>query len=508
MNKRFSIYLLVGMLCASVLFSCNKDNEDVILADSLISSTAVTEFSLKENADVLENLDTVFFTIDLEKAEIYNADSLPMGTDVSNLCIKMTYVACSSAEFHVKGGKWMKDTTFVYKSGDSIDFTGDGKFTLISQDLSATRTYDINVNVHKVKPDALSWGLMARRNLPAFKQDELVSQKTVQYDGKLYCLVNQGDSYVLSTTSHPGEDAWETTKVDFTFVPKNETFTATDNALYIMDENNALYTSVDGFTWAECGLTLYSILGTYDDRVLGVVKVGDTYKHMEYPTRSTFVSTEVAPSFPVEGVSQMVTLDSKWAVDKQRIVVGGVTASGTYLCDSWGYDGNNWGKISHKSNLPEMKGVTLFTYNYTHFDPESWITYEYPALFAVGGTMSDGDLDRDMVYISTDNGISWGVGNESLFLPEYIEPFTGAQAFVYNTTFTDNGARSGENYGWIEMPSSKMPVGYRYQSRATVAVTSWECPYIYLFGGTNGNGVLYNNIWRGVINRLTFKPLY
>ena len=71
----------------------------------------------------------------------------------------MTYVTCSSAEFHVKGGKWMKDTTFVYKSGDSIDFTGDVKFTIISQDLSATRTYDIKVNVHKVKPDSLSWGL-------------------------------------------------------------------------------------------------------------------------------------------------------------------------------------------------------------------------------------------------------------------------------------------------------------------------------------------------------------
>jgi len=216
----------------------------------------------------------------------------------------------------------------------------------------------------------------------------------------------------------------------------------------------------------------------------------------------------VSPSFPIEGVSQMITLDSKWAVEKQRIVLGGVTASGKYLCDSWGYDGNNWGKISHKSSLPELKNTTLFKYKYTHFDVESWTTYEYMALFAMGGTLNDGDLDREMVYISTDNGISWGSGNESLFLPDYIEPFTGAQAFVYNTTFTDNGARSNENYGWIEMPSSKMPIGYRYQSRATVAVTSWECPYMYVFGGTNERGVLHNNIWRGVINRLTFKPLY
>lgn len=508
MDKRFPIYLLMGILFASVSFSCNDDDEDTVMADSLISSTAVTEFSLEANEEILANLDTVFFTIDLGKAEIYNADSLPMGTDVSNMKINMTYVACSSAEFHVTGGKVMKDTTFVYNSGDSIDFTGDVKFTIISQDMSATRTYDIKVNVHKVKPDSLYWSNVARRNLPAFKQDNLKSQKTVQYEGKLYCLINEGDSYVLSTTSHPGEEAWEMNRVEFPFVPKNETFTATDNALYILDENNALYSSPDGKEWTACGITLFNILGSYEDRLLGLVKVGEEYKHMEYPTRSTFVSTVVPSNFPIEGTSQMVTLDSKWAVNKQRVVMGGVTASGVYLCDTWGYDGNSWGKITRYSSTADVKNTTLFSYKYTYFNEESWTTYEYPALYAVGGVMKDGKSLDDMVYISTDNGMTWGSGSEFLQLPEYIEAFTNAQAFVYYTTFTDENARSSENYGWIEMPSAKMPAGYRYQSRATVAITSWECPYIYLFGGTNSDGVLYNNIWRGVINRLTFKPLY
>ena len=36
---------------------------------------------------------------------------------------------------------------------------------------------------------------------------------------------------------------------------------------------------------------------------------------------------------------------------------------------------------------------------------------------------------------------------------------------------------------------------------------SWQCPYIYLFGGVAQNGYLLNNIWRGVINRLTFTPI-
>jgi hypothetical protein len=41
----------------------------------------------------------------------------------------------------------------------------------------------------------------------------------------------------------------------------------------------------------------------------------------------------------------------------------------------------------------------------------------------------------------------------------------------------------------------------------TQAVTEWECPYIYLFGGEDTAGNTFNTIWRGVINRYTFKPI-
>lgn len=60
---------------------------------------------------------------------------------------------------------------------------------------------------------------------------------------------------------------------------------------------------------------------------------------------------------------------------------------------------------------------------------------------------------------------------------------------------------------WTEM-QTKLPASMRINSRAIKPVTSWECPYIYLIGGVNEYGELNNNIWRGVINRFTFKPLY
>ena len=36
---------------------------------------------------------------------------------------------------------------------------------------------------------------------------------------------------------------------------------------------------------------------------------------------------------------------------------------------------------------------------------------------------------------------------------------------------------------------------------------TWECPYIYLFGGYDTDNRLYNTIWQGVLTKLTFAPV-
>lgn len=502
MDRKFSLYIVLSMLAASLMISCNDDSGDPYV-ETLSSSTAVTAFSLVDDNDVMDNLDSVFFTIDLKNAEIYNADSLPMGTDVSRLRVSMTYAAASSATFTVTGGTVTKDKTFSYSDEDSIDFTGDVKFTIVSQDLTARRTYSIKVNVHKVEPDSLYWNRLARRDLPSYSSNPL-AQKTVQYKGEAYCLIKEASSYVLSTSSDLGLNRWTKKRITLPFVADVKSFTAAEDALYILDNNKALYKSADGENWTACGTTLYSIIGSYGSRLLGVVKENGVFKHTEYPMPAGYDQVEVDASFPVEGVSQMVTLVSKWAISEQKIVVGGKTASGSYSGATWGFDGETWGMIS-RVGVPAAKDVTLVSYYYTYLDENNITSYQYPALLVMGGVMEDGSTLNDKVYISSDNGLKWAVANEALQLPEYIERFSNAQALVYNSTLTD--ARSSST-GWIDMPASKLPASLQVRSRAVEAVTSWECPYIYLFGGTNVNGALANNIWRGAINRLTFKPLY
>ena len=70
-------------------------------------------------------------------------------------------------------------------------------------------------------------------------------------------------------------------------------------------------------------------------------------------------------------------------------------------------------------------------------------------------------------------------------LPEALGAFSNAQAYVMTSTYTARLARP----------------------RIIKPIESWECPFVYLFGGVNASGELNNCIWRGVINRLTFKPI-
>ena len=71
--------------CAAVLLlaagACNSSENYGQEGTADYSGTAVKSFSLKENDQVLNNIDSVFFSIDLVNGMIFNADSLPVGTD-------------------------------------------------------------------------------------------------------------------------------------------------------------------------------------------------------------------------------------------------------------------------------------------------------------------------------------------------------------------------------------------------------------------------------------------
>lgn len=499
MINRIPRYILMALAMAFValpaLVSCNKDdkNDDSIYTYSTSEQTTlVTGFALQADANVLANLDSVHFTVDYDNGLIYNADSLPKGTDISALKVRVDFLnTVNSAVFSITGAAYQADTTISYTTSmtKSLDFTGKTVLTVTSADKQLVKDYEVKVLVHKVNPDSLIWPMNWRRDLPG-NDGNTRAHKTVK-QGDLYrSMAYDGTTCTLLTATVPNQGVWEKQTLDLPFEPMVNTLVASDDELYMLASDGILFASEDGVEWASCGVTWHSLLGVYEGRALGIVSCTDSYYHDEFPRSEGFTAEAVEDGFPVAHSSDMIVTDNNWTISQQAIIVGGVDSQGQMLNNVWGYDGEQWGKINsiHSSELPTIADATLFPYyTYTALSgvrryglQETW--------FLMGGRLSDGKLN-DKIYLSSTQGITWAQADTTITQASHITPFYGAQAFVLNEELTASG------------PS-------RQPSRISSFDGTWDCPFIYLFGGYNADGELLPYVWRGVYLRMTNYPVY
>ncbi|MBR1552281.1 MAG: hypothetical protein IJ632_08205 [Muribaculaceae bacterium] len=491
MFRKLPLYLLLISVAVMLVSSCKKKDDDTTSTTTVYSnsrtSTQVMKFSLKVDADVMTNLDSVFFTVDPDRSLIYNADSLPKGTKITGLVPSVTFASSvRSVVFSVTGGSVRKDTTFTYRSSvsDTIDFTGEVTMAVTSNDGTYVHIYDVKVNVHKENPDSLMWPMQWRRNLPG---NSPTAQKTVYYAGRFVTLTKEGGQYTLYATDNPLQDTWD--RQPMPFEPAVETFSATMDNLYVLDKDGFLYESSDGLEWNVTGMQWYSILGGYGNRLLGVVHDDDEFLYDEYPRPSGYTPKTVDEDFPVRDASQLVEVDNEWSVSAQAMLVGGTTTTGTRSAAVWGYDGKVWGQISRDNKLPALRNATLVHY-YSYKLRTGTARYEKTPTWLVMGGLTSTGLTNEKVYASTDQCITWSEAPTSMQLPFHIIDFWGAQAYVIEEELSVASAHA---------PRFAAPVQ---------PVTTWNCPYVYLFGGYVSNGDLSAYVWRGVLNCLTYKPLY
>lgn len=498
MKLRLSLYaLMLGLASLLALTSCNDDddnnNSSSIYTAASATSTEVSAFTLGTNDSVLAHLDSVYFTIDQQQCLIYNADSLPVGTDVSKLTATITFPnTVSKAQLHVTGGTVMADTTWDYTSTtkDSIDFTGRVELLVTSANGQYNRTYVIKVNVHKMEPDSLHWNLGDRRDLPGIN-NRLVASKTAQRGSGYVTLVHDANRYVLAETANLGVGSWSQKVVTFPFTPRVESFAATTAALYVLDEQGNLYSSTDdGSTWTAAGVQWATLIGGYNDtEVLGVAVNGTSATADVYPRPEGYQPQVLPDSFPVTGSSQLVPASNEWTIKPQYLIACGRKIDGNLTNTTWGFDGEQWGEVtSTTSSLlygleqPIIVPYYTFSTNSTTHRTTKQVTW-----LLMGGRKADGSLNRT-TFVSYNQGISWSTAGTLMLQPSYMPSFYGAQAFVEQETLT--GAKARRRAGGIK------------------PVSEWQCPYIFLLGGRGESGDALPYVWKGVISRLTFKPLY
>ncbi len=498
MTNKVPLYFVLAMaamlLSLSTLVSCKeKDKEDntVYNYSESTQTTLVKGFALQADANVLASLDSVHFTIDYDNGLIYNADSLPVGTDIRALKVKIDFLnTVHSAEFLITGATQQSDTIINYSTSStkSIDFTGNTILKVISADQTQEKDYTVKVLVHKVNPDSLVWPQPWRRDLTGYSPN-VVGHKAVKH-GEVYRIMTyDGSESVLWTATSPNQGIWDKQVLDLPFTPNVPSLIAADELLYMLGTDGTLYSSPDGIAWSSAGVKWYSLIGAYGDRVLGIVGGAEGYYHDEYPHTDGFEVSAAEDDFPVSHSSNLVQIDNQWSMSPQAIIVGGLDRNGRVLNDVWGYDGLRWGKINNsQSSVPAVTDATLFLY-YT-FKALSGVRHyaQQATWYLMGGKQANGELNST-IYLSNTQGVTWIKGDSTIAQPSHMPKFYGAQAFVDTETLTASGAAA--------MPR-------RIQS----PVISWECPYIYLFGGYNDQGALLPYMWRGVYNRLYFYPVY
>lgn len=483
--------------------SCNSKNESTNDEPAVtISTVAVKSFNLKADTKILADLDSVFFSIDLDKGIIFNADSLPKGTDISRLIPVITFQSSmTEAKIVMEGTTEKADTVnYLTNSTDSIDFTKKVTLNVTALDGTNKYTYRIKVNVHTQDPDSLMWDRMAQAKLPSRNPDPL-QQKSVMMDDKIYSLIRENDgTMTLATADDIYTGEWTKTAVDLPFEADVRSLNATTDALWILSADGALHTSADGLDWTDTGERWLSIVGPYLDSMLGIKATDNDLVHCHYPASPLIEDTPVDPTFPLEGRSAFMTMSSKWSPNPTGILAGGVNAAGEAVSAVWAFDGSRWAVIS-ENQLPALNGAMLVKYTIRRQLSSVVPQKDYEVWIAFTGKTGNGEFNRTL-YISYDNGVTWTKGARLLQLPEYFPSLYGADALVVDAPLSGDlsdawATRASANPGrWLTRAHTLD--GYEI---------TWDCPFIYVMGGEMASGRLSDSIWRGVIARLRFIPI-
>ncbi|MDE6120799.1 MAG: hypothetical protein K2F63_03320, partial [Muribaculaceae bacterium] len=286
--KKFTVISLTGLALALSIVGCNSSSSSSLEFENS-SNVAISSFKLCKDDSILANLDTVFFSIDLDKGHIFNADSLPYGTKTDKLVPSVvTYGGASMMTLteHRANGT---DTVYDITEGctDSINFEN-GPVLLDVTSVSGTvkKRYTIDVNVHKVVSDSLAWDRTAFTKLPSALASPK-AQRTARTSKGAYCLTSDGSVFSLAFSANPDNAAsWNISSVSLPTQADISSFAGTTDELFII-AGGILHKSTDGKAWTSTGVHMHAVYGAYGSELLGSVKSAGKWCTISYPSATT-----------------------------------------------------------------------------------------------------------------------------------------------------------------------------------------------------------------------------
>ncbi|MDR1764143.1 MAG: DUF6242 domain-containing protein [Dysgonamonadaceae bacterium] len=465
-------YILCILLTVSLAAGCNFFGDDEDYETFVYSDAELISWSL--TSDSLPALDSVVFSIDQEKGEIFNYDSMAFGTEVIYKAI-VTYTSGSGSTGNVlnitpNDTTAVPDSTWV-SSGDSLDVRRPLRIRVYAYN-GNTKEYTVKLNIHQVDPDSMQY-VKIENNLDLGKFDET---KTLHYKGKYLTFAkNAGKIELYSST-----DMQTWTQETLTGLPDDaiiEQIKGTEDSLFVCTEQRYLYsTGKDATEWTQVQALGYPVSEVYS--VLGYLKPSTTQKG-GLAIHQVLIPTGEGPSpvyqfavindgkieysqsysasdlefFPVNGFS---TINSEIFLTQRITIAGGTSIGGKILNEVWSTeDGLYWGRLTaDKANVfPALDGCNILDYN-----NEIWVLN--------GQRQDESKTMNDSIWSSIDGGVTWGKR------PDKCLP----------------------------------PSDFKLRKNASV-VPATDGKTFYIVGGKDRNNAILPEIWQVWINKKTFNVL-
>ena len=336
------------------------------------------------------------FIIDQIRGEIYNADSLPKGTDVSKVVVNIT-----SEGYYVFIEAGENDSIWV--DSDSLDFTNPIQFKVLSEMNTFGQIYTAKINVHQQDPEVMTWTKITSLDT------DIKAQKAVYANENIF-VFTEGETQVAVTSSTDGKEWTSLQTIDIPSKADYTTATEWAGKIYMLADKT-LYASENGINWAkvETEQTFSALVASCKNKMIGI----DTDSH--YIESADAINWEQYQSMPAD-FPQTPFTSATYALSTnagmERIVLMGnnpVEEDTTNVI--WGQIDNEheWAAMTYENNkelCPKFENPTIIRYN--------------DKLYAFGGPAKDGTEIKafQQFYSSKDNGISWEAVTENLLFPE------------------------------------------------------------------------------------------
>lgn len=456
-------FLAVGCL-VGLMSSClggTSDNYDV----EIPKNCQISSFSLSH--DSITVLKTAKFTIDQLNGRIFNADSLPYGTEVGKVLCALEFMD----SYSVGTTQMMPEATgdtIVWSAKDSADFSKPVRFVVNGFE-GVSKTYIAQVNIHQVNPDSMAWALHAGQvaGLVVKEQATVVHKYNGVESYFMYVQTAEAGSPYRLYRSAVGDDQHWSPLPALSGLPSSrlrlKQLTAYEGSLYLPSESGTVYRSADGLAWEAISTDKYAV-----HYIIGAVKAGSRQASaLAAIVRPVVSSTnelqfasmnkegiwqageEVPDDFPLTGFGSAGYSAMYY---EYLMIAGGRDHKGQLLNSSWSTsDGRTWALLTDRQSnyFSKREGVLL-----TAYDDKLWL---------IGGIDGQGVASKE-IYHSLDKGVSWILADAPVALPE------------------------------------------AYLARGFASVLVDKDRYLLIFGGrksgTDTNEA--DEVWRGRVNRLGF----